>query len=124
MGRPIHFEISAEDPDRIIGFYEAIFGWQAMQWGNGSSEYWLLRTGEDEAPGINGGLMRRGSGMAAQTVNTIDVDSVDEAAARIEAFGGAVIMPKRALPGVGWLAYCQDPEGTTFGIMEQDPEAA
>jgi predicted enzyme related to lactoylglutathione lyase len=28
-----------------------------------------------------------------------------------------------AVPGVGWLAYCIDPEGNTFGLMERDPNA-
>jgi len=29
-----------------------------------------------------------------------------------------------AIPGVGWLAYCVDPEGNAFGIMQQDAQAA
>jgi len=28
-----------------------------------------------------------------------------------------------AIPGVGWLAYCTDPEGNTFGIMQADTAA-
>jgi predicted enzyme related to lactoylglutathione lyase len=28
-----------------------------------------------------------------------------------------------AIPGVGWLAYCIDPDGNTFGIMQNDPKA-
>jgi hypothetical protein len=27
------------------------------------------------------------------------------------------------IPGIGWLAYCTDPEGNTFGILEGDPAA-
>jgi predicted enzyme related to lactoylglutathione lyase len=29
----------------------------------------------------------------------------------------------RASPGVGWLAYCRDPEGNPFGLMQADAEA-
>jgi hypothetical protein len=29
-----------------------------------------------------------------------------------------------AIPGVGWLAYCRDTEGTVFGTMEPDDSAA
>jgi predicted enzyme related to lactoylglutathione lyase len=32
-------------------------------------------------------------------------------------------MPKMAVPGVGWLAYAKDPEGTVFGMMQEDPDA-
>ena len=48
---------------------------------------------------------------------------VDEALAKIEANGGKILRPKGAVPGVGWLAYCQDTEGNTFGLMQRDPTA-
>jgi predicted enzyme related to lactoylglutathione lyase len=35
-----------------------------------------------------------------------------------------VVVPKMAVPGVGYLAYCQDTEGITFGIIEFAPNAA
>jgi uncharacterized protein len=28
-----------------------------------------------------------------------------------------------AIPGVGYLVYCQDTEGNTFGMMQADPAA-
>jgi uncharacterized protein len=27
MPRVVHFEIHAADPDRLVAFYEAVFGW-------------------------------------------------------------------------------------------------
>lgn len=60
---------------------------------------------------------------SAATINTIDVPSVDEFAARIAKNGGRVVMSKRAVPGVGWMAYCQDTEGNVFGIMQSDSSA-
>ena len=56
-------------------------------------------------------------------MNTIDVASCDEFARKVETAGGKVAVPKMAIPGVGWLAYCTDPEGNTFGIMQSDPKA-
>jgi predicted enzyme related to lactoylglutathione lyase len=35
-----------------------------------------------------------------------------------------VAVPKMAIPGVGWLAYCTDTEGNVFGLMQNDPNAA
>ena len=84
-------------------------------------DYWLVSTGEG-TPGIDGGIMQRMNPSAA-TINTIDVPSVDEFAARIAQNGGRVVMPKRAVPGVGWMAYCQDTEGNVFGIMQSDSSA-
>jgi predicted enzyme related to lactoylglutathione lyase len=33
-------------------------------------------------------------------------------------------MPKFAIPGIGWQAYCLDTEGNLFGIHQLDPAAA
>ena len=122
MPRPVHFEIPAEDADRAIRFYEGVFGWTFNAWEGSPQPYWVVQTGE--GPGIDGGLMVRPTGPGAGTVNTIEVPSVDDFAAKIEAAGGKTVVPKMAIPGVGWLVYCQDTEGNVFGIMHGDPAAA
>ena len=122
MPRVVHFELSAEDPDRAAKFYDQVFGWKFEKWG-GPMEYWMVNTGGDKQPGINGGLGRRSAGAPANTVNTIDVPSVDEYSTKVGKSGGKVIAPKMAIPGVGYVAMCQDTEGTTFGIMQFDETA-
>jgi predicted enzyme related to lactoylglutathione lyase len=63
-------------------------------------------------------------GFAPRTpVCTIDVPSVDEALAKIEASGGKVVMPRMEVPGVGFLAYFADTEGVISGIMQFAPKA-
>jgi predicted enzyme related to lactoylglutathione lyase len=57
-------------------------------------------------------------------VNVVDVPSCDEYVSRAERAGGKTVVPKMAIPGIGWLAYCTDPEGNTFGLMQSDPSAA
>lgn len=120
MPRVIHFELGAENPERAVAFYEQVFGWKASKW-DGPTDYWMLATGEDE-PGIDGAIMRRQS-PADKTINTIDVDSVDEFCARITANGGQIAAPKMSIVGVGYMAYCLDTEGNLFGIMQMDPSA-
>ena len=122
MPRVIHFEIPTADPERSLSFYGDIFGWTFTKW-DGPQEYWLVTRGPDGTQGINGGLMRRPQGPGAGTVNTAEVSSVDQFTAKIEANGGKVVVPKMPIPGVGWLAYCQDPDGNVFGIMHNDRAA-
>ena len=119
MPRPIHFEIPVDNPDRAIAFYKQVFDWKFEKW-DGPMTYWLVQTGS--GAGIDGGLHPRafpGQG----PVNTIDVASCDVAVKKIEAAGGKVAVPKMAIPGMGWLAYCTDPEGNTLGVMEMDEKA-
>ncbi len=118
MGRVIHFEFSADNPERAVKFYSRVFDWKIEKWA-GPTEYWLITTGPDSQPGINGAIMRRGDPKAT-TVNTIDVPTVDGFAAKVTKNGGKVLQPKMPIPGIGYFAYCQDTEGNTFGIMQGD----
>ena len=127
MPRPVHFEIHAEQPARAIAFYEGLFGWTFAAWGGGAMEYWLVTTGPDGEPGINGGLVRRhgtidGTAVIAY-VCTIGVTDVDETIAKALALGGTVALPRMPIPGVGWLAYLKDTEGNIFGITHPDAAA-
>jgi len=119
--RPIHFELGVVDPTRAAKFYETVFAWKATRW-DGPMEYWLLTTGQPGEPGIDGALMIHKDAQP-RTVNTIGVESVNAAAEKVTAAGGQVVVPKMAIPGIGWLAYCQDTEGNLFGIHQMDPTA-
>ncbi|HYA32465.1 MAG TPA: VOC family protein [Candidatus Bathyarchaeia archaeon] len=121
MPRVVHFELPADDPKRAIAFYKKVFGWTATKW-EGPLDYWLVATGFDDEPGINGAIAPRMTAPRV-TTNTISVTSVDEFTKKIEDAGGYIARPKRAVPGQGYLAYCIDTEGNIFGIMGFDPLA-
>ncbi len=123
MPRPIHFEIPANDPERIIAFYQSAFGWTIPKWEGGGMPYWLITTGPDGEPGINGGILKKRD-PEQPCVNTIGVANLDEAIATVTNSGGTICVPKMPIPGVGWLAYGKDPEGNIFGMMQEDRSAA
>jgi predicted enzyme related to lactoylglutathione lyase len=124
MNRPVHFDIMADNMERAAKFYTNVFGWKIEKW-DGPMKYWLIMTGEDGEPGINGGLGQRDENDKGQFrfTNTIEVKSVDEYVMKIEKNGGKVIMKKTAILGYGWHAICIDTEGNQFGIMEMDKNA-
>ena len=53
----------------------------------------------------------------------VSVDAIDDSTKTILAAGGTNVVPKMALPGVGWTAYFADTEGNTFGVIQFDPGA-
>src|SRR2546427_6982593 len=120
MSRVIHFEIPAGDPERAANFYRKVFDWKIEKW-PGPMEYWMVTTGAEGTPGINGGLMKNTN--VKTTTNTIGVESVDVAIEAAKRAGGKLVMPKTPIPGVGYLAYCEDTEGNLFGVMQADKNA-
>lgn len=122
MSRVIHFEIVADNPERAMKFYEKVFEWKIGK--AGPIDYWLIDSGKEGEPGINGAIMKRSEEMKNEkTVNTVSVPSVDEFMKKIKENGGKVLTPKMPIQGIGYFAYCQDTEGNTFGIMEEDKTA-
>ena len=128
MSRAVHFEIHASNPQQLIEFYSSVLGWSFNKWEGG--DYWMIHTGPDEQPGINGGLMpRRGplpEAMAAVNafVITVDVEDLDASMAKATGAGASVALPRMAVPGIGWLGYLKDPDGNIFGMMQADTGAA
>jgi len=121
MPRLVHFEFNVKNIDKTIEFYKNVFGWKIEKW-DGPIDYWLITTGDDDKPGIDGGLGPEEEGLP-KVVNTINVDNVDEIVKKVEDNGGEIIRPKHAVPGIGWIAYFKDEEGIVSGIMQEDPEA-
>ena len=118
----MHFEIPADDVEKLRKFYAELFGWKIELW-PGPSDYYVVTTvpvnekGEPVRPGVNGGMMKR-QNPQHKPVNYFLVESVDEYSKRIEVLGGKIVVPKTEVPGICWWAFAVDPEGNQFAIME------
>jgi predicted enzyme related to lactoylglutathione lyase len=115
MNRPVHFEILADEPKKVAEFYGKLFGWKVASW-EGPQAYWLVKTGEQDAPGINGGIMHRHLGQAV--INTVEVESLEAMLAKLETAGGKKVHGPEEIPGIGLHVYCADPEGNLFGMIQ------
>ena len=122
MSRVNHFEIYTDKPEAVQPFYQDVFGWTFKKF-YGPIEYWLITTGEDDQPGINGGILRPRAGQSSGTINTVAVPSLDASIKKVEQKGGKICVPKMPIPKVGWLAYAEDPAGNVFGMIEPDTTA-
>lgn len=125
MSSPVYFEIQVEYIYRAKRFYEAVFGWHFIQDEDMDPEYWRIET-----DGISGGMLERPAPIPPaepDSVNaficSMEVGDFDSMAAKIVEHGGAVSLPKFAVPGRCWQGYFLDTEGNTFGIFEVDEGA-
>ena len=120
----VWFEIPADDIERAKTFYGKLFGWKITKFPGAAkhlAEYWHIDTGGgDDTP--DGGLMKRQYPEHGIT-NYVNVPSVDKAAAKVEALGGKIMMPKTAVPQMGYFVICEDTEDNVFALWEMDDSA-
>ena len=115
MPKFVHIDIAADEPERAADFYEKVFGWKVQKL-DGPMPYWLISTSDDPTA-LGAGIGKRTESWQG-AAPTIDVPSADEYAAKIEAEGGTIVVPKMLIPGVGHLVTFRDTEGNVFTILE------
>ena len=118
--RVVHFEIPCDNPEKTIDFFKEVFDWKFQQFG--TEPYWLATAGDEGQPGINGAIMKK-KDPKQPLVNSIDVPDIDAYVEKIEKAGGTICVPKTTIPGVGWLAFFNDPDGNVHGLWQHDISA-
>ena len=119
----IHFEIPADDIEKLSKFYSELFGWK-IEKTPGPIDYWMIQTVQTYEkelpirPSVNGGMVKR-QNPQHKPVNYIAVESVDDYSKKIEALGGKIIVPKMEVSGIGWWAFAMDPEDNQFAILQE-----
>jgi uncharacterized protein len=115
-----HVEWESTDLDRSRGFYGGLFGWTFETWGD-ATEYMLF-----SAPGgIGGGFMKKDAVSPSVTPTVyVLVESIEAYLPRAASLGGRTSVPKTEIPGMGWFALVNDPDGNTVGLFEARPEQA
>jgi predicted enzyme related to lactoylglutathione lyase len=115
------FDIAADDIGRAKKFYSSLFGWKIQPIPGLADDYLHIDTGGNDAT-PDGGLTSRkceGHGIT----NYIHVASVNRSAAKVEKLGGKILMPKTAVPKMGYFAVCLDTEKNAFALWELSPTA-
>lgn len=118
----IHFEIPANNVEKLRKFYEEVFGWK-ITLVEGPLEYWIIETvpvdpnGTNIRPGVNGGMYKKQI-PDSKPINYFSVESISDFLDKIIQSGGKVTQPKQEVPEVGWIAAAEDPEGNQFALLQ------
>jgi len=123
----VHFEIPANNPEKLSEFYKSLFGWKIEKMSmREMGDYWMIETRAGTAQnmekaqstaGVNGGMMKK-MDSTQRPVNYVMVESVDDFSKKIQNLGGKIIVPKTPIPNMGAFAVALDPEGNPFGVFE------
>ena len=140
MAKPnpvVHFEMGYLDMERMMKFYQSVFGWNTKPMGPGMGGYVLAQTtptddqGMVQTPGnINGGFYQKTDDPTSQAPSVvISVDDMKAAMDDIVKNGGKLLgvwdpkenkktMEPQMIPGVGLWMTAQDTEGNRFSIIQ------
>jgi uncharacterized protein len=125
----VHFEIYADDPDKLAQFYTSLFDWNIERMPG--MDYRLIKTVETDAKGmptqtggINGGILKRPAGYEGRAwINYVNVESLEKAIERAQNLGATLMKGKSPVPGMGWFAMLTDPQGNPFALWQTDSKA-
>ena len=82
-------------------------------------ENWtVITTDHNGNEGLGGGMSKRQMPQQ-QITNFIDVKSVDEYSSKVERLGGKVVVPKTAIPGMGYMQFVSIQKTTVLVYLSQ-----
>jgi predicted enzyme related to lactoylglutathione lyase len=139
MSKPnpvVHFEMGYNDRDRMVKFYESVFGWDTQKFGPEMGNYVVAHTAETSKDGmvqqkgaINGGFYQKTDDPTSHAPSVVvSVDDVKASLKAVVAAGGKNLgtrdqkgqhtMEPQMIPGVGLWISVQDTEGNRFSILQ------
>jgi len=126
MNPVVHFEMPAEDRERVAAFYTEVFGWQTQFLGPEMGDYVLATTtesgpdGRPKKPGaINGGFFPKSEDKPAQYPSVvIAVENIQTHMKKVNRAGGKVLGEPMEIPGVGCYVSFLDTEGNRVSMLQ------
>jgi predicted enzyme related to lactoylglutathione lyase len=110
--------ITTSDFDRLLGFYQHVFGaTESLRVPEKGDVFYLgLTVGDSEL-----GLVvndKAAPDVPQRILLSIEVPDVDETLARIEPAGGTVLGPPNDMPWGQRVAHCTDPDGNKINLTK------
>jgi uncharacterized protein len=115
-GRVGWHELLADDWEKALAFYSALFGWQKadVEVDEGGTYQRFSVAGQ-----IIGGMVTKPATMPAPAwLYYFNVNDIDAAAQRVTA-GGGWVLGAAEVPGGSWIVQCTDPQGAMFALEGQ-----
>jgi predicted enzyme related to lactoylglutathione lyase len=122
----VHFEMPAEDRNRMARFYSSVFGWETQMFGEEMGNYVTVTTtetdkdGRPKSPGaINGGFYPKDTKQPQQHPSiVISVDDIRESSRRVTEAKGKILGDPVEIPGIGTYVSFLDTEGNRVSLLQ------
>jgi len=112
-GKICYLEIPTTDIPRSVNFYQAVFGWQTRQRGDGATAF------DDAVGGVSGAWVTgRPSSPSPGLLLYVMVDSIAATVDAVTAHGGSIVEPVR-VDAPELTARFADPDGNVLGLYQE-----
>ena len=136
MNPVVHFEMGYEDQDRMITFYETVFGWKTEKLGPDIGNYVTAQTTQTDENrmvqtkgAINGGFYQKTDDPASHAPSVVvSVTDIKQAIQAVTNAGGKILgamdpqgehtMEPQMIPGVGLWMSAKDTENNRFSMIQ------
>ena len=120
-----HFAIHIDDIERAKNFYEGVFDWGFSSYGQ--ADFLQIKADKSDNGELIGALQsRKFSPLPDKVIGlecSIGVENIDEIIEKVKNNAGQILMPKTAIPYVGYIAKFLDTEGNLICGIQYDPTA-
>lgn len=117
-----HFAIYIDDIERAKSFYDKVFDWGFNSYGQG--DFLQIKADKSDNGELIGALQSRKYSPVPEKIIglecSVSVENVDDIIEKIKTNGGQIVMPKTAIPYVGWLTKFLDTEGNLVCAVQYD----
>ena len=135
----VHFEMGYNNKDRMVQFYQTVFGWKPQDMGPQMGGYVVAQTAETDANGmvqqkgaINGGFYAKTDSPLSQAPSVvIAVDDMNAAVEEVKKAGGKILgamnqngehtEEPQMIPGIGLWVSIEDTEGNRVSMLQPNP---
>lgn len=120
-----HFAIYIDEIERAKKFYEEVFDWGFSSYGQ--EDFMQIKSDTSENGELIGALQSRKYSPLEEKVSgfecSFSVENIEDLIKKVISSGGKILMPKTAIPYVGWAAKFLDTEGNLFCGVQYDSSA-
>jgi uncharacterized protein len=114
-GTPSWVDLGTTDVPGATRFYGSLFGWTVEDMGPEAGGYGIFRKNGRQVAGVGPATdPNRGTSWATYFAT----DDADDAASRVQANGGQVVLAPMDVMDQGRMAVCTDPSGVFFSVWQ------
>ena len=116
----VHWELMGPDAAALNSFYHELFGWKGEEV-PGFGGYTMIQADDT---GLAGAIGAGNEHMPSYQTMYVEVASIDEHLAKVEAAGGTTTVPRTVVPGMVIFGMFRDPAGNLVGLVEEETPPA